>query len=51
MAVIEEKKIIGRTFTLNHPHHHHPLREKAWAEGNGKLATCRYRADSGGEMV
>jgi hypothetical protein len=24
---------------------------QAWAEGNGKLATCRHRADSGGEMV
>jgi len=24
---------------------------QAWAEGNGKLATCRHRADSGGETV
>ena len=22
---------------------------QAWAEGKGKLATCRHRADSGGE--
>jgi len=24
---------------------------QAWAEGKGKLATCRHRADSGGETV
>jgi len=24
---------------------------QAWADGKGKLATCRHRADSGGEMV
>ena len=23
----------------------------AWADGKGKLATCRHRADSGGETV
>jgi len=24
---------------------------QAWADGKGKLATCRHRADSGGETV
>jgi len=28
-----------------------PYFQQAWAEGKGKLATCRHRADSGGETV